>query len=472
MPLRVDQEQSLSSAQGHFDAGARGVLLVNPTGTGKTYTAAHYMQRSIGRGMFIVHRRPLLEQTSDRLRDHGIAHGVMYGGRHENLHERIIVASSQTLVRRRDALAGLSWAIIDEAHRGEHAKVVEELRRLGVRYLGLTATPQRGSKGLAHEYDAMVVGVGYPEAVAGGLIVPPRIYAPVRPSTKGVRISKGEYMEADAELVMHRLMSDILGAWAMFCQGKRALGFCVNVKHAHDTAAAISGAGGVAYVIHADTPDDERKDILAAWRFGPPSTLLNVAVFAEGYDAPECQVVLNMALTRSPARFLQTCGRGCRTAPGKTHYVLVDCAGAVFDHGSPAAHREWSLEEGEVRTRSPRSTFKVCQKCFAAYEGSSCELCGYVPVASVNIKTVSAQLQEVSADLQPAAEAGLKKRKEDTSLEMTDMTRLRRRLYATLAPKFREPMLTQRVKDDFSARVSLRFAGGHIMVPRHIALLW
>lgn len=472
MPLRVDQESGLAHVQGHHDAGRLAVLLVNPTGTGKTYTAAHYMQGAPGRGMFIVHRRVLLEQTSERLADHGIPHGVMYGGRHDNLHERVIVASSQTLVRNKGILSTLQWAVVDEAHRGEHAKVVAELRRLGVRIMGLTATPQRGTKGLASEYDAMVVGLGYPEAVAGGLIVPPRIYAPMRPDMKGVRVRQGDYVEADAQLVMHRLMRDVLGAWQKFCRGKRTIGFCVNVAHAHDVAKMIIDDGGAAYVIHADTPEDERKEILHAWRKGPPSTLLNVAVFAEGYDAPECEVVLNLAPTRSPARYLQTCGRGCRTAPGKDHYMLVDCAGSVFEHGSPASHREWSLEEGEVKQRSARSAFRVCKKCFAAFEGQQCPLCENVPVAAKEIRTVDAQLQEVSAQIQPAAEADGKKRKEDATLEMTDMTRLRRRLYATLAPRFREPVLTQRVKDQFAERVALRFQEGHIMVPRHLALLW
>ena len=60
--------------------GARSVLLVAPTGSGKTTWAAD-MIRSCrekgGRSMFLAPRRELVHQSSGRLRAAGIPHGVV-----------------------------------------------------------------------------------------------------------------------------------------------------------------------------------------------------------------------------------------------------------------------------------------------------------------------------------------------------------------------------------------------------------
>lgn len=64
-------------------AAGRRPCMVAPTGSGKTVIAAELSQKATARGepvVFIVHRRELTDQTSQKLDAVGIDHGIVQAG--------------------------------------------------------------------------------------------------------------------------------------------------------------------------------------------------------------------------------------------------------------------------------------------------------------------------------------------------------------------------------------------------------
>src|SRR5207244_2922453 len=109
----------------------------------------------------------------------------------QTLHARAIRSSSIRM-----PLADL--LIIDEAHHARAAtyrKVIDAYPEATL--LGLTATPCRGDGlGLGNLFDVMIECPQVAALVSQGYLVKSRVYAPVNPDLRGVRVKRGDYVEA------------------------------------------------------------------------------------------------------------------------------------------------------------------------------------------------------------------------------------------------------------------------------------
>jgi len=112
-----------------------------------------------------------------------------------------------------------------------------------------------------------------------------------------------------------------------FLERVRALGFCVSVQHARFMARVFSDAGVPATAIWGDTPDDERREALAALATGRVHVVFSVDLFNEGVDVPAVDTLLLLRPTDSPTLFLQQLGRGLRRAAGKDVCTVLDFVG-------------------------------------------------------------------------------------------------------------------------------------------------
>ena len=73
--LRDYQKRVIREIYGWYRRGQKSVMLVSPTGSGKTITAVHVIRDALIRGsrvLFIVHREPLIDQTVNTLTAYGI----------------------------------------------------------------------------------------------------------------------------------------------------------------------------------------------------------------------------------------------------------------------------------------------------------------------------------------------------------------------------------------------------------------
>ena len=234
---RPYQLRALQALRAAWKAGKRRVLMVAPTGAGKTWIAGEAIRMTVERGgkvLAIAHRGELLGQLSDRLTAARVFHGVMMG-RHP-LHAPLApvqVASVDTL-RSRGIPFQPTLLVIDEAHRTQAKTYREIIQWCGpdVFILGLTATPQRtDGQGLGDTYEVMIVVATPQELVDAGFLVAPRLHAPGVPDMVGAKKAGGDYTGADSAARMAPLTGDIIATWKANARELRTLVFASSVAH-------------------------------------------------------------------------------------------------------------------------------------------------------------------------------------------------------------------------------------------------
>lgn len=315
-------------------------------------------QREPGRVVWLAHRTELIDQAVETLGRFGIRSGVFAAQRMEQLDERVIVASWQTMLARGETLPA-DLLITDECH---HAKSTEWQtvidRYAHARRLGLTATPQRGDgRALGDVFEKLVVAAQYSELIRAGHLVPCYIYRPDQ--------------DISPAIARHPLV-----AYQAHAAGKQAIVFARSVEIAKEYAREFNEAGIIADALDANTAN--RADIIGRFKSGATRVLVNVFVLTEGFDHPACEVCIIARGCSYTGTFLQMVGRVLRPAPGKTAAILIDLAGVSHSHGVPTEDRTYSLDGKQAI--SSTGSLTVCPQCGLTYAASGarqCPGCGY-----------------------------------------------------------------------------------------------
>jgi DNA repair protein RadD len=389
----------------------RRLLLVAPTGSGKTVIAAAIIKAAVERGkraVVLTNRRELTKQASQKLHAVGIDHGIVQAGFPTRPGERVQVASIQTLHARavRTSSIGLPPAdlvIADEAH---HARA-RTWRRLIEAYpvatiIGLTATPCRADgRGLGNVFESMIEVSTVADLIAEGFLVPTKVYAPLRPDLTGVRVERSDYVERQLGERMNtpKLVGDIIEHWFKLNPGRRpTVVFAVDVAHSVHLRDEFRRSGILAEQVDGSTPIEERDAILTRLASGAVEVICNCAVLTEGWDCPEVSCIVLARPTKSLALYRQMTGRSLRPAPGKTDALILDHAGAVFEHGFPEDPIEWTLagdRRAENTRHAARGTYQTpalatCPECSAVrFEGQPCPVCHWRPVTKAKWVEIS-----------------------------------------------------------------------------------
>lgn len=375
--LRDYQAKALEDLRDQIRNGFKRLILVAPTGAGKTTIAAAMIHGGIQRNkriLFLAHRRELIDQCCDRLAGLDVPHGViMAGDPRFNLDQPVQVASVQTLIRR-DTQFNPDLIFIDECHhaRAESYTTIIE-RHPDAILIGLTATPIRtDGRGLGNLFDAMVQCPPLSELTEMGYLVPSTTYT--QPKTylnlKGVRKTGGDYSTGDlAERVNKpKLIGNLISHWKKYANGRRTITFAVNVEHSQAIAAEFNAANIPTEHLDGETDTDTRKAILARLASGTTLNVVNCMVLTEGFDCPPVSCVILARPTASLGLYLQMAGRALRTHPNKPDCIILDHAGCVHAHGLCSAPREWLLTTSSALPEDRPNiadTYKVCPDCGA-----------------------------------------------------------------------------------------------------------
>lgn len=408
--LRPYQEQALSDTRAAYVDGKRAILVVCPTGGGKTRIGVEFVKAALGKGgnvLWMAHREELLSQARERLIADGIDRVGLIASGQRTINARVQVASVQTLAARvRRGLPPASVVVFDEAHHfvaAQWGAVASAYK--GSAILGLTATPARGDgKPLGDLFDHLVPVSSVKElqatidpATGRAVLVPSVIY---RPSTKTKKLSQ-----------------DPVAAYLSRTPGERAFVFCANVKHAEAVAESFRDNDVPAATIHADTPWILRRARIEAFRLQSvaplreigslepaPLALCNVYCLTEGVDVPEASVCIIARGCGHVGMYLQMVGRVLRSAAGKERAVLIDLRGVSHKHRLPETDRAWSLEGEPITTAEEERDAKAiaCEACgveFTAWAVTHsgariCPACG-VPAPAQELPEIS--LRELHA---------------------------------------------------------------------------
>ncbi|MFH5927055.1 DEAD/DEAH box helicase [Roseomonas xinghualingensis] len=411
--LRDYQANAVQAVRDAYRGGARAVLLVLPTGGGKTVVFSHVTGTTAERGRRVVilaHRVELIRQASNKLTDAGVQHGIIAPNFTPTPRDLVQVASVQTLARRLEdpRYAPPDLIVIDEAHHsvaGQWAKVTAAYPK--ARLLGVTATPERlDGRGLGTiaggVFDAMVEGPSVGDLTKMGFLSPARVFAPADgPDLSGVRTRGGDYDAAALAGAMGgmRVVGDAVEHYAKHCPGQPAILFSPSVAHAETMAAAFRAAGWRAVAASGASPPAERDAAIKGLGTGTVQVLCSCDLISEGLDVPAVGAVILMRPTKSLGLYLQQVGRGLRPAPGKDHLTVLDHAGNTLAHGLIADAREWSLEGRKKRPANPG--IRQCKQCLAIFSGPKCTECGWSTPAGAGtpreIEHVAGELREIDA---------------------------------------------------------------------------
>ena len=143
--LWSEQVAVIEKVRQAFRDGHRSILIVAPTGSGKTVIGADILRSSNENqkaSMFMAHRRELVKQSADKLIKFNVPHGIIMAGFKGDMWKGVQVASIDTLRARYmnpkkkhlPALPKISILMVDEAHRScskTYTKLIDYYRENG-----------------------------------------------------------------------------------------------------------------------------------------------------------------------------------------------------------------------------------------------------------------------------------------------------------------------------------------------------
>lgn len=390
--LRDYQERGIAQILAAYRAGARSVLAVAPTGSGKTTVFSHILAELDARGqrgVILVHRRELATQACTRLREFGVRYGLVMAGERADPTARVQVASVDTLIRRQAPQAQL--VVADEAHLSTAPKwrgILEQYPT--ARILGVTATPWRlAGKPLAGAYDELVVIATPSELREQAHLCDYAGFSYLTPDLSDVATTAGDYNERDSAAAMGAgaIVANVVEEWLKHAASLSTVVFAVTVEHSRQLAAQFKAAGVRAEHLDGATGLQERGAILARVASGVTRVLCNVGVAVEGLDIPRLKCCVLARPTKSLARAIQMMGRVRRPWEGVTARIH-DHAFVIRQHGLPDADRDYTLNA----KLGPPPSLTTCTVCMAMYSGSRCPSCEHEPAPQTEriLQTMSA----------------------------------------------------------------------------------
>jgi len=334
--LRDYQRDSLDAVHAGFAEGYKALLLVSPTGTGKSVIFAVLAREfALGEGecaLLVSNRKELVEQGASAFRKMmpGVIVGIERGSQTASPFDRVISASigslqGPRLERFMQRFAGrVKLLIIDEAHRATAPTYLGLISRMmqqrdDLKILGVTATPRRADNvGLGKIFEKIAYSWTLRQAIERGYLVPIRGYrVDTGTSLDGVGTRNGDFAENElaAAIDSDERNALIVDAYRRVAPGRRAIVFAVSVDHSERIAKAFLAANIPAEAASGSMSERQREATVARFRSGETTVLVNCSLFLEGFDVPETEVVIQARPTKSGVLFSQATGRGTRPHP-------------------------------------------------------------------------------------------------------------------------------------------------------------
>ena len=341
-------------------------ILKAPTGAGKTVLAREIIDRFYENKKVLVlcHRLVLLDQLEGALSEGRRVRTLAVSDKGKAFTDYDILLSTSMRAREvvADAITKADLIIVDEAHRVSpngkgYKRIIDKFRddsKEGAHFLGLTASPERRTGDQRDQlnlaFDAIIDCADINDLINEGILVKPRY----RPhfvhdlNLDDIDVSSGEYPVARLtdEIIKSSMLDYATRAYLE--ERDRTNGrpisawFCPDIVVAEVTVRRLQEIGINADIITAGTPLKKRRQILTDHDTGAIEALVSVGVLTEGWDNPDCNIIVHMRPTLSKVLWGQSVGRGLRSSTGKKECVVIDVSSNWTTFG-PVENLKWLL---------------------------------------------------------------------------------------------------------------------------------
>lgn len=334
MTLRPYQQEAHDAILSMWDQGTDRLLLVLPTGCGKTIVFSAVANDCVRRGrrvLILAHRGELLDQAADKLqKSTGLGSAVekaefsCMGSWY-----RVVVGSVQTLMResrlKKFPENYFGAIIIDEAHHcisDSYQKVLQHFPRAKV--LGVTATPDRGDmRSLGTYFEQIAYEYTLPKAIHEGFLCPIRAMTiPLKIDISGVGISSGDFKAGEMGTALDPYLEQIAAEMEKHCRNRKTVVFLPLIKTSQKFRDILETHGFRAAEVNGTSED--RAEVLKDFDEGRYDVLCNSMLLTEGWDCPSVDCIIVLRPTKVRSLYSQMVGRGTRLNPGKDHLLLLD----------------------------------------------------------------------------------------------------------------------------------------------------
>lgn len=330
-------------------------LMVLPTGSGKSLVIANVV-RELGQPCLIFQpSREILQQNVAKYRGYGHHCGVYSASAGEKRLSDVTFATIGSVIKKQHLLTRFKYLIIDECHlvnaKNEGSMYAALINNLGLRVLGLTATPYRlgrivDDRGYTRSilkfltrthprvFDRVVYYVQNGQLFEEGHLARLTYYEVKAINRRNLRANSTGADYTDASVRAEYRASGFEGRVVrvvnrLFEIGRRNC--LVFTRFTEEAASIVRHVPGAA-IVTAKTHPKERERVINGFRAGRIRCVCNVGILSTGFDYPELESVVIARPTRSLGLYYQMIGRCVRPHAEKEHAMVVDMGGnlAVF----------------------------------------------------------------------------------------------------------------------------------------------
>jgi superfamily II DNA or RNA helicase len=410
------QKENVKEARDMIVSGKKAILFQAPTGYGKTVTMAAMVQSALDKGndvAIILPRKELIRQTALTLDSFNINYSYLAASKPYNPFSKVLICSLQSLKSRTDKIKqNIKVVFVDETHFATTMLKdgIEYFKNKGAIIIGFSATPWRSDgTGLKCFYDDMVRAPQVVDLIEMGFLSEYKLFAPSTIDTSGLKITAGDFNKKDLSTLMdsnRQVVGDAVKYYKQKAGGKRAVCYCVSVKHAETTAQIFRENGVPAAAIHGGMNDKERLFLIRSFADGGLMVLMNCDLLTFGFDLAAqvgrdvtIEALIDLRPTKSLSLQMQKWGRALRKKDMPA--IILDHAGNATEHGLPCDMREWTLESRKRKKKSSGTTINQCKECHFIFNKSlnSCPECGSVVETAAGGGGGEREVEEVEGEL-------------------------------------------------------------------------
>jgi len=411
--------------------GWKRVMVYGPQGCGKSVLIAFMAQNSVlknNKVLILSHRDKIVQQNFNKMLLRGMKVSIINRNSSKIVPDATCYCGmSQTISSRiktrpdwMEWLKTVNFVIVDEAHRGEHDPVLDNINKDAF-LVGLSGTVNRSGqmKQLGFYYDCIAKTVDCSDLVPLNFIVPSKNYVFSAPKLDGVSISHqtGDYNQAELQqrFASPERYAGVVENYHRLVNGTRAIVFTTGVKHCVELCKAFNEEGTTAkYLVSEKLPETDamysgkQEMVLKDFAAGKFKVLVNISILDTGSDDAGIETVILDYSTKSYNKYAQCVGRGSRPKLGKLWFNVLDFGNNVETYGAYERPNPpmslWHLSGGGGVAPS-----KECPQCkrLVPTVAKKCPYCGYVFPTQKDVYLV--ELNElVATDLYTEGELTLK----------------------------------------------------------------